>query len=51
MRMYTTRSTLLSVLMLPQCQCGQGGNPIRYDNCCNCHYPRCAYCPVRKVRA
>ncbi|KAH9227675.1 hypothetical protein K456DRAFT_899062 [Colletotrichum gloeosporioides 23] len=39
------------ILLWQCCQCGQGGNPIRHDNCYNCHYPRCAYCPVRKVRA
>ncbi|KAK2051130.1 hypothetical protein LY76DRAFT_688533 [Colletotrichum caudatum] len=32
------------------CTCGQAAMPIRADPCRNCGTPRCAYCPVTKVR-
>ncbi|WQF82058.1 hypothetical protein CDEST_07072 [Colletotrichum destructivum] len=32
------------------CYCGQAGMPIRTDPCRNCGTPRCAYCPVTKIR-
>ncbi|KAK1593689.1 uncharacterized protein LY79DRAFT_551674 [Colletotrichum navitas] len=32
------------------CNCGQGGISIKSEACRSCGYPRCAYCPVSKVR-
>ncbi|KAG7053737.1 hypothetical protein JMJ77_0000819 [Colletotrichum scovillei] len=33
------------------CQCGQHGQEIRVECCRCCGKPRCAYCPVSRVRA
>ncbi|KAH9227679.1 hypothetical protein K456DRAFT_57844 [Colletotrichum gloeosporioides 23] len=32
------------------CSCGQSGMPIRAGSCQYCGTPRCAYCPVTKVK-